>query len=242
MIYIVTTSYNKINSIVNFFNTVENILKKKKYKIIIVDDASADSSKEILLKNKKKNIHLIFNKTNQGKGFSLKRAINEIKKFSLIDTILLIDIDLPYKKNIKQFLNIKKNSIKIISRRKLNSRSLVNLEKKNIYCISRFLIGYLVNFLFRSFNLIKLLDTQAGLKSFSASLLPMIKIIKTNNFLFDLELLIICEKKNILIEEVYSEHTISNNSSISFLNLKIIKNFIFDFFKICFLFHNGYYD
>jgi hypothetical protein len=196
------------------------------------------------LLKKKKYAHIVLNKKNQGKGFSLKRAINKIqkKRFLPDDIILLIDIDLPYIRKIKQFLNVKNNSIKIISRRKPNSRSLINFEKNNIYCISRYLIGHFVNYLFRFLNLIKLLDTQAGLKSFNGSLLSKIKIIKTNNFLFDLELLIICEKNNIEIKEIYSEYTINTNSSISFLNFKIFINFILDFLKIFFLFYRGYYD
>jgi glycosyltransferase involved in cell wall biosynthesis len=242
MIYVVTTCYNKINFLTFFFTTIKSILKKKKHHIIVVDDGSTDGSKELLLKIKKKNFFFLINKKNSGKGFSLKRGIGKIKKFYSKDVILLVDLDLPYIEKINKFLTIKKNSIKIITRRKKNYKSSVKLEKINFQCISRYLLGYLVNYLFRFLRLTTLLDTQAGLKSFSGSLIPEVKKIKTNNFLFDLELLIIFQKKNILIEEIYSKYTVSSKSSISLFNLKIVKNFIIDFFKIFFYFYKGSYD
>lgn len=95
----------KFNIILPIFNQEKNIKKnlilleeklKKincKYKLILVDDKSTDNSLKIIKKFKKKNIIILSNKKNMGKGYSIKYA------FSKIDTncfVVMWDSDLPY--------------------------------------------------------------------------------------------------------------------------------------------------
>ena len=229
MKYIVTSNYNKQKKITSFINFFKNDVGNN-YKIIIVDDSSVDNSKKILRKIKNKKINVYFNNKNSGKGFCLKKGLSKIKTYKENDIVILIDIDLPYKNKIKKFFNVT-DKLKIISRRSSIKKNSIKLEKLNFYCVSRLIIGYSLNYAFRIFGLTKLLDTQAGLKAFKAKYLNNIKKIKTNNFLFDLELIILFENK-IGVEEIFSNYTIGTNSSINLISLKIIKNLLFDLFSI----------
>ena len=65
-----------------------NWKNKYKYEIIIINDGSNDGSKDLLLNAK--NIIIIENQKNYGKGFSIKKGLKVAKN----DNIILMDGDL----------------------------------------------------------------------------------------------------------------------------------------------------
>ena len=71
-----------------------------------------------------------------------------------------------------------------------------------------------MNFLFRILNLTDQKDTQAGLKGFNSKYKKLFKKIKTNGFLFDLELLILFANKGLKPFSIPSKYSVSQNSSI----------------------------
>ena len=92
MISVIIPCYNEKNTIEKI---VEKIiaLKDLDKEIIIVDDNSTDGTKNILKNIINKNVSKIyFNETNQGKGFCVKKGIQEATG----DIILIQDADLEY--------------------------------------------------------------------------------------------------------------------------------------------------
>ena len=91
MLTIIVPVYNEKKYLKKIIKKIIKIKIKKK-QIIVVDDGSKDGSTEILKKEftKKKDIKIIFNKINQGKGSAIKSA----QKFVKGDYVAIQDADL----------------------------------------------------------------------------------------------------------------------------------------------------
>ncbi len=213
----VTPVKNQENEIYgNIIKLIKKIKKNsfiKDWEIVIIDDGSDDKTFEKLtyLKKKEKRIKVFKNFRNKGKGYSIKRGINNISVKS--NRVVLIDSDIPYYKELSFFLKkLQNNDLVIINRR--HKRSKFIIKNNNIYSYLRFFIGNSMNFLFRILNLTDQKDTQAGLKGFNSKYKKLFKKIKTNGFLFDLELLILFANKGLKPFSIPSKYSVSQNSSI----------------------------
>ena len=200
----------------NIFKLIKKIKINKfisNWEILIIDDGSDDKTfkKLTYLKKKEKRIKIFKNFRNKGKGYSIKRGINNINFKS--DRIVLIDSDIPYYNELSFFLKkLQNNDLVIINRR--DKRSKFIIKNNNIYSYLRFFIGNSMNLLFRFLNLTDQKDTQAGLKGFNAKHKKLFKKVKTNGFLFDLEVLILFANKGIKPFSIPSKYSVSQNSSI----------------------------
>ena len=90
-----------------------------------------------------------------------------------------------------------------------------------------------MNFLFRILRLTDQKDTQAGLKGFNVKYKRLFKKIKTNGFLYDLELLLLFSNKGVNPISVPCNYSISKNSSIK-LKFKVFFIILEDLLKIYF--------
>ena len=93
MISIIIPAYNEEKSIEENIIEIKSILnrnkKYKNYEIIVVNDGSTDSTRDIALKNK---VKVVDNLDNMGYGYSLKKGIDNAK----YDTIVILDGDNTY--------------------------------------------------------------------------------------------------------------------------------------------------
>jgi len=90
---IIIPCYNEQRTIIEIVNRVVlNGLKEQE--IIIIDDNSTDGTRKILESkiSKFKNVKVLFNKVNRGKGFCLQKGFKESKG----DIIIIQDADLEY--------------------------------------------------------------------------------------------------------------------------------------------------
>lgn len=90
MFSIVIPLFNEEKNIVNLINEIrDKLFKYNNYEIILVNDASTDSTLKVIKNIKKENILILDNIINKGQSFSIKEGI----KFSSNETIVTLDGD-----------------------------------------------------------------------------------------------------------------------------------------------------
>ena len=195
-ISVVIPAYNEEKRIGTSLKKVIGYLSSNfdKYEIIIVDDGSTDNINKIIAKHKGKNIKVLRNKKNRGKGYSVKRGILNAK-YSLV---LFSDSDLATPiEELGKFLGyIKHYDIVIASRNLKESRIKV---KQPVY---RQLMGGFFPLLVNLIALRGFKDTQCGFKLFKTDIAKRIVQLQTfERFSFDVEILFIAKKLGCKIKE-----------------------------------------
>ena len=100
---IIIPVYNEESTIIKVLNRIkENLENKIKYEVIVINDGSTDKTSELLEKNTNLYNKLITNDTNKGKGFSVKKGLEN----STGTHITFQDADLEY--NPKDLLKLQK--------------------------------------------------------------------------------------------------------------------------------------
>jgi len=87
---IIIPVFNEENTILEILKQVRKTPYKKQ--IIIIDDASTDNTRSLLKIQPKKDITIIYNRKNHGKGYSLKKGF----KLATNDIVIIQDADLEY--------------------------------------------------------------------------------------------------------------------------------------------------
>ena len=179
---------------------VDDILKKNKdlsLEIIVIDDASKDKTQEIIneLKDKKIINKALFNETNKGKGFCIRRGID----VSTGDIIIIQDADLEYDPSeYKKLLNpILLNKADVV----FGSRFIGSDNKRVLYFWHR--VGnYILTLLSNIFSNLNLTDMEVCYKVFRKEIFDKINL-KENRFGFEPEVTAKISKiKNLRIYEV----------------------------------------
>ena len=172
-VLIIIPAYNEEKHIKK---VIEKCLKYSKYVLAIDDDSSDNTSKEI---KKTRSIYLL-NKTNKGKGYSLKRGFNYAIKHNF-NIVITIDADGQHNpKLISKFVKEVEKGFDIVigTRRKRNS----SMPKR------RRLSNFVLSLIFSAASRTWIKDTQSGYRAFNVKILRGLKL-KTNRYETESEIL-----------------------------------------------------
>ena len=193
----------KISIIIPVFNeqnTICEILKKiflqKQFnkEVIVVDDNSTDQTKKFLKDNFYEDIKLIENKKNYGKGYCIKKGIENASG----EIIVIQDADLEYDPSDYTSLldPIIKNKADVV----YGSRFIGDREKRVLFFWHR--IGNMfLTLLSNAFTNLNLTDMEVGYKAFKTESIKNIKL-NENRFGFEPEITAKIAKKKLRIFEV----------------------------------------
>ncbi len=179
------------------------------YEIIVVDDGSTDATRQIVKQHNNPVIHLITNKINKGKGYSVKKGILNAQK----DWILFIDADLSTPiGELQTFFNYQDDDVIIGSRALADSKLVV---AQPLY---RRWGGKIFNFLVRFLLMKDFKDTQCGFKLFKKAAAQKIFNLQTiDGFGFDIEILYIAKKHGFKIKELPVSWFNDKNTKVDFM-------------------------
>ena len=191
---IIIPCYNEestIKQIINKINSETTIEKE----IIVIDDYSNDKTREILENEIKQNVHkIILNDKNYGKGYSIRKGIENATG----DSILIQDADLEYDpSDYNKLLQPIKNGIADVV---YGSRFIGSSEKRVLY-FWHTVGNKFLTLLSNMFSNLNLTDMEVGYKVFKTSVLKEIKLVE-NRFGFEPEVTAKIAKKDIKIYEV----------------------------------------
>ena len=176
---IIVPVYNEEKTLVAILNKIKKIrLKNIKKEIVIVDDASTDHTKKILLKLKERNIKIFFHQKNHGKGAAIRTGF----KHATGDIILIQDADLEYdpEEYPKLLKLIMEGKAKVVYGTRT---SYITSHLKEMYLphvFGNLFLTFATNILYNS----KITDMETGYKVFRKEVIKNMKLRATR---FDLE-------------------------------------------------------
>jgi dolichyl-phosphate beta-glucosyltransferase len=193
-ISVIIPAYNEETRISRTLKRIIRYFNKKghKHEIIVVDDGSTDSTIKVVKNLKNRNIKILKNKVNKGKGFSVRKGMLAGEG----DYLLFTDADLSTPiEELDKFLNYTDYDIIIGSRALKESKVTTKSHKK--------LLGKAANLLINLLAVRGIKDTQCGFKLFKQKIAKQLfsrQLI--NRFGFDFEILFLAQKKGYSIKEL----------------------------------------
>jgi dolichyl-phosphate beta-glucosyltransferase len=199
-ISVVVPAYNEETLIQSTLDGLRSyfLTRPESFEIVVVDDGSRDQTVALVNEWKKSNdiiLKLVTNRANRGKGFSVRRGVQE----SCGRFIIFMDADLPYELGaIDDFLKALRNGHDMA----VGSRVLPASSVRGVSRI-RYLAGQVFSWLEQAVLGTGLADTQCGFKAFNAAAAKEIfRRVTIDGFGFDVEMIYIARKLKYSIEPV----------------------------------------
>ena len=197
---VIIPAYNEEKLIKNTLSEIENFLSAQAYscEIIVIDDGSKDKTFSILekLRSDHKDLTVIRNNENRGKGYSVREAMLFAKgKFRLfMDADNSTSID-----QLINFIPFLEDGWDIV----IGSRALKDSKIKKHQSFYKELLGNIGNKLIKIFAISEINDTQCGFKCFSSeSAQNIFSKLTIDRWGFDIEALVIANKFNYKVKAV----------------------------------------
>jgi glycosyltransferase involved in cell wall biosynthesis len=225
---VIIPAYNEEKRLPKTLREVDGYLRKQNYnsEIIVVSDGSTDRTCEIVegLKNEIKNLKLICEKINRGKGYGVRLGMFEAKgEFRLFTDA---DNSTPIEQIEKMWPYFEEGYEIVIGSRDIKGAVLdppQNLFRRFVGEVFKYLRKIIV-------NLWEIEDSQCGFKCFKGEaaekIFPKCKI---NRFAFDPEILLVGKKLGYKIKEV---PVYWKNDPDSKVRLKSMVKMLLDLLKI----------
>ncbi len=187
------TKFKSVSIVIPVYNeekTIEKTLEKVfaantfslTKEVIVVNDASTDNTSQILKRIKKKNLQVITNSVNLGKGASLKKGFQKTKG----DIVIVQDADLEYSPT--DYPVLLKPIIDGYADVVYGSR-FVNAYPHRVLYFHHYLANKLITTLSNLFTNLNLSDIETGYKVFRGDLIRQIaKKLKSSRFGFEPEI------------------------------------------------------
>ncbi len=193
---IIIPVYNEESTILEVVNSVKKAKIKNVVKeIIIVDDFSADRTRDALKSLNDKSIKILYHKKNMGKGAAIKTALQN----STGNIILIQDADLEYdpREYPRLLKPIMEKKAKVVygSRLDVIKKNLKKMYK--LHYIGNVLLTMVTNLLYGS----KITDMETGYKVFTRDIVSGMKL-KSKRFDFEPEITAKILKRGYRIYEI----------------------------------------
>ncbi len=197
---VVIPAFNEEKRIEASLIKIYNYLRKHNhdFEIIVIDDGSNDNTINLLKDYSKKitNLLILKNKSNKGKGYSIKKGILKSKGEIVIFTDADLSTPIEEMDKLTNWLN---NGYQIA----IGSRALPGSEIKRYSTWYRQLMGKIFNKIIRLILNLDYHDTQCGFKCFQRDAAQKIfKSLKISRFSFDVEILFIAKQLGLKVKEV----------------------------------------
>jgi dolichyl-phosphate beta-glucosyltransferase len=195
---VIVPAYNEEDLIAGTLDAIHDFLaaRRESFEIVVVDDGSRDRTVQLVEQwGKTKNVRLLVNEKNMGKGFSVRRGVEESRG----EFLIFIDADLPYELDaIDGFLRALRSGSDLA----IGSRVLPGSAVKGVPA-ARFFAGQVFSWMVQAFLFLGIRDTQCGFKSFKSNAAREIfRRLTISGFGFDVELLYIARKLKYRIQPV----------------------------------------
>ena len=184
--------------------------KKHDFELIVINDGSSDNTLAEIKKIKHKNLVVLDNEKNLGKGFTVRKGILNAKK----KYILFLDTDLATPiEELEKFIPYMKTYDIIIGSRAVKGADITKSQP-----FYRVFIGKCFNVFVQILTIRGIKDTQCGFKLFPTELAKKLALKQTiRRWTFDVEYLLIAQKYGHTIKEVPVTWICGEKSDVSLI-------------------------
>ena len=194
---IVIPVFNEEKRIWATLKALDEFSKDQEFECCLVDDGSTDGTCKIISRfvQDRPWVHLLCLGKNMGKGGAVRVGIAELSS----DFVFFTDADIPVPLHtIRYALNALKSEFDMV----IGSRALDDSKVIDRSVLRRF-IGFWGNLVIRKITRLPFKDTQCGFKGFRRECaLSLFSCLTSSGYLFDVELLILAQRKGYAVKEL----------------------------------------